>query len=564
MSSSNYPDSPLKVVLADDDPIFRLGICTALAGENFADIEVIAQGKPEDLTAILAETKPDLLILAIDLFRHPDILNYTTIICQELHNRYENLIIFLVTNEGTPATLKKIPGVKGYCSKGVAIEDLVTALRVCAQGDHFFQSVKTFEPTKKNMGGWLYNQCKFGLIQIENNLEIINNYITQKKLNLLDYWFWIGRKRELIAAQWLIYQLLPAEYEAKYETQITNKESVLSNESITQNLSVSSTSESSSSLTNFNLAPENIFDLTIAKIQSSLQNKTNLILEIDILKRDKQQELLLIIVQQLKRILDDLKIISLDEKSLEERHFIILKDLWQSSALTFLSRYSPEEEIQSNPYNLIDITLKYSKTIEENSLTKIPFTFNLFAYWLFKKSLKIDNKTYVYDKEETKFIEEMLLDNLILNIANIVMQFILNNFSNVPLIRYHLYNKEGNNSRNIAMFRNNLGWQYRKEKYWDNPKDIFEDQYRIFKLEYQGITTGKIAHPRNHELSQLTGLPWVVTIIIEFRDSISNGVKALGDIIGKGLVYLLTEVIGKSLGLIAKGVLQGIGKKIRN
>jgi hypothetical protein len=51
---------------------------------------------------------------------------------------------------------------------------------------------------------------------------------------------------------------------------------------------------------------------------------------------------------------------------------------------------------------------------------------------------------------------------------------------------------------------------------------------------------------------------------IEFRDSIGKIVKGIGDIIGKSLVYILTEVIGKGIGLIGKGILQGIGKKIKS
>jgi hypothetical protein len=113
------------------------------------------------------------------------------------------------------------------------------------------------------------------------------------------------------------------------------------------------------------------------------------------------------------------------------------------------------------------------------------------------------------------------------------------------------------------MFRNNLVWKYRREKYWQTPKNIFEDEFQLFKLAYQGIVICKITHPRNQELNQIKGLPWAITMLIEFRDSINRIIKAMGDILGKTIVYLLTEIIGKGIGLIGKGILQGIGSRIK-
>jgi hypothetical protein len=559
MNSVKYPNQPLKIILLDDDPIFRLGICTALTGAKFADLQIIAQGKTEDLTNILAEKTADLLVLALDLVRYPEQLNYTVVLCQQLQNRYPSLVIFLLISNSAIETIKKIPGVKGCCPKGVEIEELVTALRVCAKGGTFFQSAKTSQRVNKKMGGWLYNQGKFGLDQIDSNLEIINSYIQRETLSLLDSWYWKGRRRELRVARWLISQILPEEYEAE----INLNQSWFNNQDQPENSQDSSLTESSDTpLIPLTVSPQNIWELTRAKIQSSLENKTGIILEIDILKKDKQQELLLIIIQQIRRILDDLKVINLDSKSLGKRHSIILQDLWQSSTLTFLSRYYSEDE--NKPYNLLNLTLDYSKIMEKEDLKKIPFTLDLLAYWLFEQPLKIDNNVYKYQEDKSNEIEEILLANLVLSTANMVTQFILNKFSDLPKIRYYLYNQEWNNTRKITMFRNNLSWRYRQEKYWENPQDVFEDQYRVLKLEYQGITRGTISHPRHQELNQLKGLPWTVTIIVEFRDSISKGVKALGDLIGKSLVYLLTEVIGKGIGLIGRGILQGVGKKIRS
>ena len=83
-------------------------------------------------------------------------------------------------------------------------------------------------------------------------------------------------------------------------------------------------------------------------------------------------------------------------------------------------------------------------------------------------------------------------------------------------------------------------------------------------LPLLGIETTNITHSRHSELATIQGLPWLVTILIELRDSLSRGVKAFGDTLGQVIVYLLTEVIGKGIGLIGKGILQGIGSKIKS
>lgn len=557
MTSSLKTNSSLKVILLDDDPIFRLGLFTALQAEKYADIEVIAQAETAALADLFAQEIPDLLLLAIDLIHYPERLTSTVLLCQQLNNRYSNLIIFLLTNNDPNNTLNKIPGVKGYCSKGIAIEELIDGLRICAKGDSFFNLTNTSQKEERKLGGWLYNQCNFGLKQIENNIESISTHLNSDDLSVIDSMFWQGRKRELKAARWIVYQLLPSQYEKKIDIQKNNNLPPENNNSL-----IKKEPNTSSILVTSNIS--NSFDLTIAKIKASIKNKTGFMLEIDILQNDKKQELLLIIINQIKRILEELTIIDIDQKSLKEKTPNIIKDLWQTSTITFLSRYYTDNKTNNNQFSLINLILEDVTLIEQEILSKIPFISDLFCYWIFKEVIKIDNDIYDYDSEKGKNIEELLLQNLILNIANAIMQFILNNFSDNPEIRANLYQEEWKTSRKIAMFRNNLSWKTRRQKYIENPQNIFEDRYKLLKLDYQGIIKENITHPRNQELANLKGLPYLVTMTIEFRDSISKGVKSIGDIIGKVIVYILTEVIGKGIGLIGKGILQGIGKKIRN
>ncbi len=552
MTDSNVTKTLLKVVLIDDDSIFRLGLLTALEDEKFADIQVIAQGETANVAELLAQEIPNILVLAIDLVRYPERLTSTMLLCQQLNNRYPNLAIFLLTPSGATEVINKIPGVKGCCPKGVKIEELVEGLRICGQSGTYFQGVTT--PKKlPSTGGWLYRQAKLGLEQIESKLDSITIYINENRLSIGDAWFWAGRKRELISARWLIHHLLPSITDLQEP-----EKSLISADAEGDNLLISA-----SAIAQPSSSAQTAFDITVAKIKSSVNNRTGVILETDILKESRKKELLLAIIQHIKRNIEELTIIKVNQNELAERKKIILNDVWHNSVITFLSRYCPQEEPINNQYNLVSLILKEVPLIEQEKFSAIPFVDDLLAYWLFEQEIEIDEISYPYNSLEGKEIEEILLQNLLLNLANAVMQFILNNFSDLPIIRYHLYEQEWKSSRKIAMFRNNLTWKYRREKYWTIPKNIFEDEYKVLKLDYQGIIRGTISHPRIQELEQLQGLPWAVTMTIEFRDGVAKGVKAIGDIIGEGLVRIL-EVIGKGIGLIGRGILQGIGNRIKN
>jgi hypothetical protein len=114
-------------------------------------------------------------------------------------------------------------------------------------------------------------------------------------------------------------------------------------------------------------------------------------------------------------------------------------------------------------------------------------------------------------------------------------------------------------TREIERFRNNLSWKYRLNNYVTGATTIFESRYELFVLAPRGIAKISIYAPRSQELAQLTGIPLVVTLLLEFRDAIAPRLQSLLAFLGSGIVFILTQVIGRGLGLIGRGILQGIG-----
>jgi DNA-binding NarL/FixJ family response regulator len=555
MSFTNTNKTKINLILLDDDPIFLLGLREILSGEEFKDINIIATGKISDFSALLTQYQTDLWIVSLDFNKYPDKAKKFLNALEKLNDEFGDLSIIILLSWGFIGDFSLIPTIKGCCYKDSDINELVKTFRLCGSGKTCFINSNSLVKSK-NIYNWLHDQCRFGLEQIQREIISIDDYIQGKKLSLGNVLYWQGRKRELKLAKWLVSQLMP------------NYPGVISN--FTLESGASDNSQNNDLPDNFNSQillsrnSQNLYDLTLAKIKGSVKNSTEKLLSIDILQQSKKQELLIIIIQEWINLIKDLENNNLREEELWEKVNIFVKDLWQNSTIKFLSRYYKIGYNNENSYDLVESVLQNADFFLSETLSKIPFLADILSYQVYQKDLVVDNRVYQYDSQSAKDIEEIIFQNIVINIANDVMDFTLNKFADNLNIKHNLFALDLKSSRKVAMFRNNLVWAYRQEKYWQNPRNIFEDQYEMLKLTYQGIETCRITHPRDQELNTIRGIPLWVTILIELRDSLSKGIKSLGDTLGKVVVYLLTEVLGKGIGLIGKGILQGIGNRIKN
>ena len=70
--------------------------------------------------------------------------------------------------------------------------------------------------------------------------------------------------------------------------------------------------------------------------------------------------------------------------------------------------------------------------------------------------------------------------------------------------------------------------------------------------------------PRRKELEQLQGIRLAVTLAYEARDAVSPRLRSTVAWAGRGVVYVLTQVLGRSIGLVVRGVIQGIGGSLQD
>lgn len=557
---------PLQLLLIDADAIFRLGLSVALT--SWEGMEVTAQADtPETALARLAEETPDIAILEPDF---KSLASDGWQLCQQIRQQYPAVKICLLTawQELPQLLAARASGVEGYCPKGTPIEEIVAILRQLAAAETNWQALAKIEsggelprllPARPQQ--WLVRWRQSGLAEIEAELNKVEQQLTQTQLTLFNSLFWRGRRRELRAARWLVHQLLPVEVVTIPAFPSSEGKPPAPPNSIALSLVPASEFPPLSFAQSSNAAL--VFNNTLVKMQAGVVNLTKIPLEIDVLQPDKKRELLYIVLQQGKRNLEKLRFLKLESEKLLARKSLILQEIWQDSLHDFFDKYYNLPGVRDR-YNLDTLILQELEIIPAEILAKIPLAAELFNYLLLEGELAVDGVAYRPEAPEARNRAELLLQNVIIQIANGVMAFILNNFSEVEAIKQALYQPSLLSSREIARFRNNLSWRYRVEKYWQEPKAIFESQYRLFTFNSKGIKTTTIYASRQEELQQLRGIAGAVTLALETRDALSPRLRAIVSFVGNGLVYILTQVIGRGLGLIGRGIIQGIGNSLQD
>ncbi len=124
------------IVLADDHPIIRRGLCTMLEAES--DLNVVAEAQ-DGQAALLAVEKhtPDVLIVDISM---PGLNGID--VAHRVHKEYPQIkVIVLSMHSNESYVLKALRnGVSGYVLKASSTDDLVTAVHKVMAGEMYFSA----------------------------------------------------------------------------------------------------------------------------------------------------------------------------------------------------------------------------------------------------------------------------------------------------------------------------------------------------------------------------------------------------------------------------------------
>jgi two-component system, NarL family, response regulator len=120
----------LKLLLVEDDVLFRLGLSTCLQREP-SIVLVIEASDGESALSLVQKQAFDVVILDLGL---PGLGGIET--CRQLHQLQPELPILILTSHPDKHLVLKLmeAGAKGYCLKGIEPEKLVLAIRSIAMG----------------------------------------------------------------------------------------------------------------------------------------------------------------------------------------------------------------------------------------------------------------------------------------------------------------------------------------------------------------------------------------------------------------------------------------------
>lgn len=567
------PDRPVNLILVDDEPVFRTGLRVVI--ERFPDLQVIAEAESErDLREILAlpHTSVDLVILDLDLGRSLPPGQSGLELCQKLKSLYPQLPILLLSSFQEPVLVEAAQqlGAEGFCLKGTNVSELIKAIRLVAGGGTYgylpsavgqatiFQASETEISQKPGLfTGWFEKLRLSGVQQIEAALAEVNEELKDSRLSVLDRAILAGRRRELLAARRLVNGLLAP----KTPVNALPKQSLRSREVAPQPSREKRNGKSSALVrreVSLSAGRSQIFENSFAKIQYALKNLTGSPLEIDIFREDKRRELFNIVLHKFEDIVDELRFSQVQLSQLPEKRVVILLDVWRSAATEFFGKYYTLQ-LRNQELEVVQVILLDASIIQLEILAKIPQVIDLLAHLLFDVPLIIDSIPYPVGTIEAMARAELLLQNIVIQVANAIVQPLLNHLADVEEVKQNFYDQRLVSTRQIEKFRNELSWSYRVEKYVTEPKAIFESRYNLLVLDGYGIIKVSIYAPRIYELRELSGIPLAVTLALETRDAIAPRVRSVVSLVGRGAVYVLTQVVGKGIGLIARGILQGIG-----
>jgi hypothetical protein len=382
---------------------------------------------------------------------------------------------------------------------------------------------------------------QLGLVQIGRELARVERCLQSPQLSLIDRLFWQGRRRELQTAAWLVQKILTPS--------VSSLDNTIVPPPLQDQIVAATPTAISIPL------PERL--VTANRDYRDIQNVTDRPLELDILQPVQRQQLLRAVTQQLSATLTELAKIT--PAYLDTALSEVLIDAWLGSATRFFGRYYTLT-VSNQTLAVLDTIALDRTLIGQRLLQKVPLSRSMWGYLVWQEDIAINNQMHRYGSIPANEYVAELLTNTTLQIANAVLAPFINRFGEIEAVKEQFYRPEMLVTRDIARFRNHLSWEAYVESQYRRPVDIFESRHQLLICQSGAIQTRSIYAPRRQELAQLQGIPWLVTMLLEFRDAVTPLATATSTLFGNLVVYVLTEIIGRGLGLVGRGILQGLGQ----
>jgi two-component system, NarL family, response regulator len=132
----------VRILLVEDDELFRLGLSTRLVRER--DLTIVAEAEDGETAIEFVKTDLAIDIVVLDIGL-PGIDGLET--CRQIQHYRPNLPILILTSHSKPQLIQELlaANVQGYCLKGLASSSIVLAIRSIMTGASWWDDTATNE-----------------------------------------------------------------------------------------------------------------------------------------------------------------------------------------------------------------------------------------------------------------------------------------------------------------------------------------------------------------------------------------------------------------------------------
>ncbi len=504
------------------------------------------------LNSIIDGKTPDLIIWNILNYQSEDLIRLELL---KLKERWtESKILIVISGE---LVGKQPPSLN---TEGLLLnpnaENVLESINIIIDGGRVFDLENNNKIQNKNEKLLTFNQklLTSGLKQIDNEINYIFKYVNADSTP--DFYKFIlkGRLRELITAKSFLIFLWGNSLDLYTDTIYTENKINIDNNNNTNKNTIFIKDKNTLE----------IWDLILNRLRDRY-NSSNLNIDFNNssiilsgLKKEFISRLIFKMLDELDNLIKNIKE-NYKDKDFKEDFNSLIEELKINTISNITESYfrlrRGNESISINEFIYKEVSCN---EIDKESHESIMFIEPIIK----NEPLDYDGKLLPLYETESFIILENIISNWIIRNCNLLASEVFNICSTWPELRTILINPELQSTRNFERFRNNINNYNRWHEYIYMPIYLYES-----KREYIDIIDNKFTRyfkneNREKELKNLEWLQKQVTLLVEIRDAIAPQLEIAVKYIGNLFVTFLTKVLGKAIGLVGKGILQGLGRSI--
>ena len=180
------------------------------------------------------------------------------------------------------------------------------------------------------------------------------------------------------------------------------------------------------------------------------------------------------------------------------------------------------------------------------------------------RPLLIDGGLQAPDEPAALLHLQRLVSNWLIRNGELISRELLNNCSGWPELRRAVLLPDLLATRQLDQLRNRINSAERWHTLVERPLAIYESRRLLFDIQAGRVESTMVCDLRDAELRQLSWWQQAFTLLLEARDALAPQVELLINRVGGLMVLLLTRVVGRAIGLVGRGVMQGLGQGLQN